>query len=414
MLVRRLLSDRLARYYAQPAHAVVGSYSYDTDPSRIHHTALPFSRLWGEWHWKRLYRRLYEQQQGQWLTPVELFRPYYSNAIGNFIARTCNHKEGEFDGLEILEVGGGRGTNALLILNYLRKHYPHLYGVCRYTILDSSPSLFMLQKQVFERSCHSQKVSLVQLDLLQVAEGYQSILLESVDASSCPTFFLALEVLDNLPHDKVRVQPGPGGMRLLEQAEVDDTNKSLHESFRPLSDPLLRRLLESSPEYVPRSLQQQPVWVPTVACGTLLHLAQRQNPILAILLADFDWLPPPDRLHPSYHSEAGSSVQYVPGVGEPLVTDMEGFDHPNYLHAPECCDILFPTQFVPLATWCRSVFSTASVSVHSQGKFLQQFGGQDVQGTKSWLTGYSPLLHDFSNCSVLTVVPNRSVPQEDR
>jgi hypothetical protein len=40
-----------------------------------------------------------------------------------------------------------------------------------------------------------------------------------------------------------------------------------------------------------------------------------------------------------------------------------------------------------------------------QSEFMLKYGKHEVDQTKSWLTGYSPLINDFGNCSVLEVIP---------
>lgn len=158
MLVRQYLGQRLASYYAQPSRKVVGSISTD---------GISFSSLWGEWHWRREYRRLYQQQEGQWLTPVELFRPYFSNVLANFVYETCDTEEA----VEIVELGGGRGTNANLVLSHLQQTRPEFYErIHSYTIIDSSPSLFELQQETLLNGHHAGKVRFSQKDLLDVAE----------------------------------------------------------------------------------------------------------------------------------------------------------------------------------------------------------------------------------------------------
>jgi hypothetical protein len=206
-----------------------------------------------------------------------------------------------------------------------------------------------------------------------------------------------MEVLDNLPHDKVRAK----SRKKLEQAEVR-TSKSgeQEEVFVPLADPLLKKILKRVPAYTRQTLM--PTWVPSVACGVLLHLLkQRQN--LGVAFADFDWLPPPD-LDLEQESEPPKSDW---SNGEPIVTDMDGKDYQCYLTSPEHCDILFPTEFNKLAHFIEhSMTDNKQVNVFKQSDFLQKFGPSHVKATKSWLTGHSPLLDDFSNCSVLTVTSN--------
>jgi hypothetical protein len=100
--------------------------------------------------------------------------------------------------------------------------------------------------------------------------------------------------------------------------------------------------------------------------------------------------------------------------GEPLVTSMQDVDYACYLSAPQdmLCDVLFPTDFDLLANFIRqqqqqdeSLYNNTNVQVQKQADFLTMHGPEQVEQTKSWLTGYSPLANDFANCSVLTKRP---------
>lgn len=207
-----------------------------------------------------------------------------------------------------------------------------------------------------------------------------------------------MEVLDNLPHDKVRAK----SRKKLEQAEVRISRSGDQEEiFVPLADPLLKKVIKAVPAYTRPT--PTPAWVPSVACGVMLHLLkQRKN--LAMAFADFDWLPPPDL----DEEEELKSPKSAWSNGEPIVTDMDGKDYQCYLTSPENCDILFPTDFAKLAHFVEQSMTDddMEVKVYKQSQFLQTFGPSHVKATKSWLTGHSPLLDDFSNCSVLTVTSN--------
>jgi len=74
-LIRSVLSRRLADYYGQPSDIVVGRSAELTKDSKL------LSSLLGEWHWRRVYKKIYEEREGQWLTTVELFQPHYSFAL---------------------------------------------------------------------------------------------------------------------------------------------------------------------------------------------------------------------------------------------------------------------------------------------------------------------------------------------
>jgi SAM-dependent MidA family methyltransferase len=156
----------LADYYAQPANRVVGSVLSEGD--------IDFRSLWGEWHYKRVVSRLYAKQEGRWLTSVELMRPYYSRALANFVATQAtedddNRKQSrEFD---IVEMGGGRATNASIILSHLQEAHPDVYErVNSYTMIDASPSLLELQRETMRAGTHFDKMKFELKDLIDVAE----------------------------------------------------------------------------------------------------------------------------------------------------------------------------------------------------------------------------------------------------
>ena len=164
MLLRRYLCKRLADYYSQPADSVVGFAPKTID----------FSLLLNEWHWKRTYKHVYEEQRGMWLTPVELFFPYYSNTIANFVSKSMATALNNSDRFDIVELGGGRGTNANALLNHLSECHSHMYDrLHRYMIFDTSPTLHDLQQKLLIEgsSRHADKVELVNIDMIDIAEG---------------------------------------------------------------------------------------------------------------------------------------------------------------------------------------------------------------------------------------------------
>jgi hypothetical protein len=299
-------------------------------------------------------------------------------------------------------------------------------------------------------------------------------------SDTIPTVVMGMEILDNLPHDKIRRKNSSSisigdsttsssnsssssssssrtistnktikkDRKPIEQAEIH-WNVSLskyEEVFVPLSDPLLERTIKAVPSYV----QPYPCWIPTVACGVLHHVIQQRGSMVSIVLADFDWLPESDvrydvnnNTNSNNNNNNSNRPQSAYAEGEPIVTDMSGIDHECYLSAPSHCDILFPTDFDKLASFVRRALSStrntiqgsngehhdnhtnnnnnngtihrprrmSTVLVEKQSDFLQRVGPRHVKSTKSWLTGHTPLLHDFVNCSVLTVTHEEGVEQ---
>lgn len=182
MLVRKFIGKRLAQYYAQPSHKVVGSIPQDfkrNTNDQITTQAINFKSLLGDFHWKYLFRNIYDQQQGQWMTPVELFNPYYSNILANFIAKQAKANYGDSTSsdqialgeIHIIEFGGGRGTNANCILSHLQKHHPDIYSRVQYFLIDSSPTLHQLQYDLVKQGSHGDKVQLIHRDIMDIAEG---------------------------------------------------------------------------------------------------------------------------------------------------------------------------------------------------------------------------------------------------
>jgi SAM-dependent MidA family methyltransferase len=359
-----------------------------------------------QWHWKYTYKSLHEEQEGMWFTPVELFYPYYSNILANFITESIsnNLQSKHEDVFDIVELGGGRGTNAKAVLNHLNDSHPEMYDRLQsYTIYDTSPTLHELQRKVLVNdSSHADKVKLVNIDMMDIAEGNTPFL----EPSDTPTALIALELLDNLPHDKIArcIQTGnilQAEVIPLDSSESDvvsdqiDTSIPYKEIFSPLDDPLLQNILSLSSTYDPTISR----WVPTVALGILLRLFECR-PNSSLMFADFDWLPLPDA-DQSFTEKA---------TGDPLVTDMNGNDHPSYLTSPPnaLCDILFPTDFSRMQTFGKKVIEQSNndfvVSSMKQRDFLMKYGADEVSKTKGW-SGYSPLTDDFGNCSVLTIAP---------
>ena len=84
----------------------------------------------------------YNQLLGQnypkfaFLTPVEIFQPWYGHSIANY----CLQKQKQST-LTFLEIGGGTGTCALSILDFYKKHSIKTYNSLQYNICEISPVL---------------------------------------------------------------------------------------------------------------------------------------------------------------------------------------------------------------------------------------------------------------------------------
>jgi hypothetical protein len=173
---------------------------------------LNFNGMLGKAEYRTCLARLYDAQEHAWLTPVEIFAPWYSAAIARYAvsrylaaapaAASASGPTGTAAPLVIYEVGGGNGTNALHVLNVIREHFPHIYLRTEYRILEVSARLHERQLQVLQDAGHSKVVR----GTGKAVGG--SVLADATDLAATlhdprPALVIALEVLDNLPHDKV-------------------------------------------------------------------------------------------------------------------------------------------------------------------------------------------------------------------
>ena len=79
---------------------------------------------------------------GSWLTPVELFRPWYGYAIADHIlAKATQHGTINPRCVEIFEIGGGSGTCMIDVLDRIHQRDPDIYKKTTYTCIEISKRL---------------------------------------------------------------------------------------------------------------------------------------------------------------------------------------------------------------------------------------------------------------------------------
>ena len=324
---------------------------------------LRFKELSGRAEYVRQLGALYAARAEAWTTPVEVFRPWYSRAIGRYVlgeleARHAGEaRAGEVGGrlpgladssLRIVEVGGGNGTNALHVLDLIKAMAPSAYSRLRYSLVEISPEMSARQRARVQPA-HGDVTEFVQADFMEwAAAGVPD---------ECETFVIALEVFDNLPHDKLvrRRKPAPAlaaqaatapaatavpvhwwayedsaADEWFQTVVVDGAADSLagaREELEPLRDPLALRaaqlflradvqdpLLEAERAAAPTRLSERAaawaraslaasrarseaaqagVFVPSQLLR-FVELLHARFPRHRLIAADFDSLPPPD------------------------------------------------------------------------------------------------------------------------
>ncbi|DAZ92553.1 TPA: hypothetical protein N0F65_012783 [Lagenidium giganteum] len=380
--------------------------------------SIDFTNLWGESEYRQVVAKLYEARREAWLTPVEVFAPFYSHAIAKYML----HAPMAPTPLRIYEIGGGAGTNALHILNYLRDVAPDVYDKTSYTLVEISPVMAERQRQRVV-AAHPKQCEVINADILTFADTH--------GVQNEPCYFLAMEVLDNLPHDKVVLRDGQWLETIVRLGDGAAPGAlSLQEGTRPLQDPLIRQTLEFFGSNLPLGVQYRvntafakrvrqlfgqddPVldaaFVPTGAMQ-LLNTLQASFPSHHLIAADFDALPAPNldkkstikALHHPLSTTATSSGSLCAGNAPLVASKTTGVtqDHDTYLVQGGIADIFFATDFARLKkAYCEKLGrASGEVSVVKSSTFLQEFA--DITKTKT-LTGYNPLVQDYSNTSFI-------------
>lgn len=313
-----------------------------------------------------------------WATPVELFSPGFSRALGRSVLSRAS------DGpVRVVEVGGGRGTLAKDVLGMVRGERE-----VSWTILEISEGLAAMQRQVLQDEIIAGEARVVRADAVEWLE----------DSLEGEVHVVACEVLDNFAHDLVRV--GRDGVRqgLVRDGRewewrdgVEDDVREAMEGFGLLEDRGWWMEMNSRLERAVMGGDED-VWVPVVAWKLLRRLGAL--PLKSLTLCDFDHLP-------------GASV----GRNAPIVQRVNGAGsacvYSELLEAPFGeVDIMFPTDFYALeqAFWrAAGPKSFGRSEILKQSRFFAKFGdASDVQKT-TCMDGYNPVLNEFSNASVLTV-----------
>ncbi|KIW47692.1 uncharacterized protein PV06_00361 [Exophiala oligosperma] len=333
-----------------------------------------------------------------WHTPTELFRPYYGEAIARYLVTNYKMTLFPYHDLIIYELGAGNGTLMRNILDYIFENEPEVYERTKFKIVEISKSLADIQLTNLSRSpyaeCHLEQTQILHRSIFDWTEYIHS-----------PCFVLALEVVDNFPHDQIRYDPDtetplqgsvlidedgeffefyertldPVALRYLRVREV----AARSPFFTPISQPkLLRRLRHSlpfapnltKPEYIPTRLMQ------------FFDVLHQYFPAHRLVLSDFDFLP-----------------DAVAGINAPVVQTRykrrnvqvtTPYVHQGYF------DIFFPTDFAMMEDIYRAITGKLT-RVSSHRSFLESWAYLEETQVRN---GENPMLNWYANASVMTTV----------
>ena len=153
---------------------------------------IKFNQLRGYQDYREEMERVYPENA--WVTPAELFKPYYGYTIANYILNTA--KDLRKRSFQILEIGPGTGTMADSVLEFLKNYDLQLYSRCEYIFVEISPFLIQ-QCEALLKANHPKLYQNGQLKF------YQGSILDYEVKQTKHTFVLGMEIMDNMPHDRL-------------------------------------------------------------------------------------------------------------------------------------------------------------------------------------------------------------------
>ncbi|KAI3440815.1 Protein arginine methyltransferase NDUFAF7 [Psidium guajava] len=404
-----LVRDFIRSALYDPKH---GYFSLRSGSVGVLERSIKFNQLEGRKDYMEHLDKIYRQSDISWFTPVELFKPWYAHGIAEAIMRTANLSVP----LKIYEIGGGSGTCAKGIMDYIKLNAPErVYNSMNYISVEISPSLAKIQREtVGVVDSHSSKFKVECRDATD-RSGWG-------DHQEQPCWVIMLEVLDNLPHDLIYAENQISPWMEV-WVEKQNDRETLSELYKPLEDPLIKNCLEimnlgkkqASPigvrlmadtfwsKVFPRPRR---CWLPT-GCLKLLEVVHEALPKMSLIVSDFNYLP---------------DVR-IPGERAPLVStkkDGRSSDYDSYLEAKGDADIFFPTDFGLLERidhFCSGWLKLHEDASSKQGRkrrtitldtssFMEEFGLPSRTRTKD---GYNPLLDDFKNTKFYLSVPTHNI-----
>lgn len=162
---------------------------------------IEFDKIFGYEDYTKTLEERYPENA--WLTPSEIFKPWYGMSIANYISRCLNEYEKndpitKNQRLKIIEVGAGNGSAAESILDYFRAFHPLKYQKMQYKIVEISPVMVNRCKKKLSVK-HSRLIKNKQI----VFENEDFCNYSKFDKDV--NFVIMLEVLDNMPHDRLYI-----------------------------------------------------------------------------------------------------------------------------------------------------------------------------------------------------------------
>lgn len=413
---RFLLRDYIQKSLYDPIH---GYFSTSKSPLLGHRKKLKLHEIPSRAAYQQTVADTYGSAIHGWMTPVELFSPYLSHAVANRIQDVAPRDQK----VNIIEIGAGRGTLAADVLEYWSTCAPDFLQNISYNIVEISPALAQLQSKVLQPWVETGRAEIHNADAIHWLTSLQNNIDPSERLRTSTCHIIGMEVLDNLPHDLVRVT-GNGlqqaTMVLGNDSDFDSTRAALEwsseieevtraaidafdclnpfqdaniDSARSLHTSFLSRFRRHFEELLSGGTRE--IWVPT-ASFQLIQAICSSIPNAQMTLSDFNSFPG------ALPGENGPIVQSVER-GSAIVYD--GVENAPFGKV----DVMFPTNF-PALERCYQMLSQETVGREgslyrstSQQQFFEDYSSENAIKDSTCRDGYNPILQDFENASFFLV-----------
>lgn len=388
-LVREFIYDRLYNpqkgYFCQP-NIQIGELQ----------THIDFKSMIGYDDYKSFLFKNYPENA--WLTPSELFKPWYGFTIANYIHKVIKKMklDPKKQRIRVVEVGAGTGAALDAVLFFFKNYEQALYNILEFNVVEISPQMCQRATEKFKKH-HLKLLDKGQLKILNDDFLNFKVAPNSKDF----TFVIFLEVLDNMPHDKAVFCDKSQDWKF--QTMVDLSAAKPKEILVPISDPLIAEVLGYYKDFAKDNLnnemkknfwekmitwqfskkQPKSLFLPTY-CLKMLRFVRDTLPNHHLIISDFDLLP---------RDRNNLNGIYAPIVSKKLRLSHEKKDFDSYLVEPGEADIFFPTDFELLKKIYKGVCKKKAVTLKTH-EFVSEFAKEKWGETRS---GYNPLKEDFLN-----------------
>ena len=380
---------------------------------------VPFGSLRSQ-HDYQVYVSKIHETTPSFVTPTQLFQPYYGWALAEYLVGVMRAKYDPSEPLVVYEFGCGTGVLALNILDFLAQHYPDIYDKCEFHLIEQNPALVQLIRNRMIHHYHHVKI-----------HNISALNWRELEPRRCVV--LGLELLSSMPHDSV-VWNGDGtcAEAWFEFAQKDNLS-SCYDRLLELRDPVILRYLR----YL-NWMQEDSFHHLKVLCltGGRENISpsrwgtfepNQQDPLyliatkMAVMNSPFRtaWIPTASMLmlevvaqyfprHHCFFADWSSVQSGIAGFNGPicqykmrLAKDFYARRATETLNSNAgMVDICFPTNFSDFQTVYRGICGEhKEISNMPHPEFWKTFGGEktSLYTTKS---GYNPLLEDFKQFQV--------------